>query len=179
LSIGEEKTQYRIDYLDKGTNRLSTKSNEKITEEITNDWWIPYEFIQVENNSLQEAISQLRDENDAMSEMYLNSEDPSLRKELRESSNENSTAINDFSADLFFEPQKFMNQYFNRATEKFSYDNSELSNEEFAKIIESDEFKNETITEDIEFNCDSYMSWDIIGWEIVTVCKMEKIEITE
>jgi hypothetical protein len=142
LSIGEEKTQYRIDYLDKGTNRLSTKSNEKITEEITNDWWIPYEFIQVENNSLQEAISQLRDENDAMSEMYLNSEDPSLRKELRESSNENNTAINDFSADLFFEPQKFMNQYFNRATEKFSYDNSELSNEEFAKIIESDEFIN-------------------------------------
>jgi hypothetical protein len=142
LSIGEEKTQYRIDYLDKGTNRLSTKSNETITEEITNDWWIPYEFIQVENNSLQEAISQLRDENDAMSEMYLNSEDPSLRKELRESSNENSTAINDFSADLFFEPQKFMNQYFNRATEKFSYDNSELSNEEFAKIIESDEFIN-------------------------------------
>jgi hypothetical protein len=142
LSIGEEKTQYRIDYLDKGTNRLSTKSNEKITEEITNDWWIPYETIQEENNSLKEAISLLKDENDAMWDMYVSSEDTNLRKELRETSNGNSTIINDFSADLFFEPEKFMNDYFSKATQKFGYDNSEISKEEFKKIVESEEFIN-------------------------------------
>ena len=142
LSINEEKTQYRIDNLEEATKRLSTKSNEKITEEITSGWWIPYEAVKEENNSLKEAISLLKDENDAMWDMYVSSEDTNLRKELRETSNGNSTIINDFSADLFFEPEKFMNDYFSKATQKFAYDNSELSKEEFKKIVESEEFIN-------------------------------------
>jgi hypothetical protein len=142
LSINEEKSQYRIDSLDKGISRLSTKSNEKITDEISSGWWIAYEPLQEENNSLKDAISQLKDENDLMWDMYVSSEDTNLRKELRETTVGNCEVINDFSADLYFDPQKFMDKYFDRATEKFAYDNSELSKEEFKKIVESEEFIN-------------------------------------
>jgi hypothetical protein len=79
--------------------------------------------------------------------------------------------------------QVFKGDYDKHGRQYYELDSTYFSRENALQrckeIIESDEFKNETITEDIEFNCDSYMSWDIIGWEIVTVCKMEKIEITE
>lgn len=143
LSIGEEKTQYRIDYLDEGRNRLSTKSNEKITEEITSGWWVKYELSESSpNDSLSEAIELLRDENDLLNEMSMNSTDTELRREARLSQNENSMAINDFSADLFFNPEKFMNEYFDRATKKHSYDNSELTEAEFNQITNTPEFIN-------------------------------------
>lgn len=141
LSIGEEKTQYRIDYLDKGTNRLSTKSNEKIIEEIETGFWILYELSE-NTNGLQEAIDLLNDENDLMWEMYVENENSELRKELRETSNENSMVINEFSADLFFRPKEFMEKYFTNAVKPISYDNSELSKDEFKKTVESKEFIN-------------------------------------
>jgi hypothetical protein len=142
LSIGAEKTQYRIDYTDKGTSRLSTKSNDKIQEEIDDKWWVLYKPLTTDQNSLEEAIIQLRDENDLVWNMYSDSDDKVLRKELRQSANENGVAINDFSADLFFDPLKFMNDYFLKATEKFAYDNSELTIAEYEKITTSKEFLN-------------------------------------
>jgi hypothetical protein len=143
LSIGEEKTQYRIDYLDKQSNRLSTKSNEKILEEITSGWWVKYELSETPpNDSLSEAIQLLKEENDLANEMAMGSDDPELRREVRVSTNENSMAINDFSADLFFDPEKFMNEYFDRATKKHSYDNSDLTAEEFQQITNTPEFIN-------------------------------------
>jgi hypothetical protein len=47
------------------------------------------------------------------------------------------------------------------------------------EIIEDDEFKNETVKNDTEFNCEEYMSWYIPGWDTITICKMEQIEIAE
>lgn len=143
LNIGDEKTQYRIDYLDKGTSRLSSKSNEKITEEIFDQEWIPYEENKPVNSELEQAIEELRETNDAYWELYTeNIENTQLRKELRNLSNDNSVGIKEFSADAYFNPLKEMNTYFERATKKFSHDNSELSKEEFDTITKSKDFKN-------------------------------------
>jgi hypothetical protein len=95
-----------------------------------------------ENSSLSLAIDELKETNDLLWEMYIDSDDNVLKKELRLSANDNSFAINEFSADLFFDPEKFLNNYFERATEKIAYDNTELSKEEFKKITNSNSFKN-------------------------------------
>ena len=142
LFVGSPNSLVKATNLEKNTSRQVKKLTSKIQEEIETGWWIPYQPISEDNNSLKEAISLLKDENDAMWDMYVSSADTNLKKELRETSNGNSTIINDFSADLFFEPEKFMDKYFNRATEQFAYDNSELSKEEFKKIVESEEFIN-------------------------------------
>ena len=142
LFVGSPNSLVKATNLEKNTTREVKKLTSKIQEEVETGWWIPYQSISEDNNSLKEAITQLKDENDLMWGMYVNSEDTTLRKELRETSNDNSSIIKGFSEDLFFEPQKFMDKYFNRATEKFTYDNSELSKEEFDKIVNSEEFIN-------------------------------------
>lgn len=58
-----------------------------------------------------------------------------------------------------------------------TYFDKEKALQRCKEIIEDDKFKSETVTE--EFNCETYMSWDIIGYDIITICKMEQIEITE
>jgi len=95
-----------------------------------------------EDSSLSLAIDELKETNDLLWEMYIDSDDDVLKKELRLSANDNSFAINEFSADLFFDPEKFLNNYFEKATEKIAYDNTEVSKEEFKKITNSNSFKN-------------------------------------
>jgi hypothetical protein len=141
LSIGQDKTQYRIDYLDKGTNRLSSKSNEKLNEEVLDKWWIPYETQKVENSELQQAIDELKESNDALWQLYIDEGSTyDLKQETRIITNDNCVAINEFSADLNFNAEKFLSDYFEKATKPISYDNTELSREEFDKIVNSKAF---------------------------------------
>lgn len=141
LSIGQDKTQYRIDYFDKFTNRLSSKSNEKLNEEVLDKWWIPYETANVEKSELEQAIDELKDSNDALWQMYIEEGSTyDLQKETRIICNDNSIAINEFSADLNFNSEKFLSDYFEKAVKPISYDNTELSKEEFDKIVNSKAF---------------------------------------
>lgn len=125
LSIGKEKTQYRIDYLKKGTSRLSTKSNTKITDEIKNwGFWIPY------IGDIDEAETS---ENDAIKELDLELETINdLRKlDLLDFTLQNETRyeINDLlnTREVFMESEKFnilnsINDYFQRAVEPVNID---------------------------------------------------------
>lgn len=140
LSIGSEKTQYRINYLDKGTERLATKSNEKIQEEITTTWWIPYEQSVSDSTPLALAIEELKETNDALWQMYIDSENKDFETEARLITNDNCTAIKEFSEDLYFDAEKFLGQYFEKATKPIAYNNKELTKEEFFKIVNSKEF---------------------------------------
>ncbi len=45
-------------------------------------------------------------------------------------------------------------------------------------IVENDTLKNEKIEKHTSSD-DKYITWHSIGWDIVTVCKMEEITITE
>lgn len=47
------------------------------------------------------------------------------------------------------------------------------------EIIGDDEFKNETVVESEWYGDGKYKSWDIMGHDIITICKMKQIEITE
>lgn len=46
------------------------------------------------------------------------------------------------------------------------------------EIVEDDEFKNEKVVGEW-FGDGKYKSWDIMGYDIITICKFEEIEITE
>jgi hypothetical protein len=47
------------------------------------------------------------------------------------------------------------------------------------EIVEGDKFKNETIIESEWYNLGRAKDWDIQGWEWITVCRLQEIEITE
>jgi hypothetical protein len=124
LLIGEEKTQYRIDYLDKGTNRLSTKANSKITEEITEGWWIPYEgSIDTKEPPEDDAVKELDLELEAINDLRkLDLFDFQLQNETR-------SEINDLlnTREVFMESENFnlsnlINDYFQRITEPVNID---------------------------------------------------------
>jgi len=95
-----------------------------------------------ENSSLALAIEELKETNDLLWEMYSDTDETNLRKELRLTANDNSFAVNEFSADLFFDPEKFLNNYFEKATQSIAYDNTALSDKEFKQITNSQSFKN-------------------------------------
>ena len=95
-----------------------------------------------ENSSLALAIEELKETNDLLWEMYFDTDEVNLRKELRLTANENSFAVNEFSADLFFDPEKFLVDYFEKATQKIAYDNTALTDKEFKQITNSQSFKN-------------------------------------
>jgi hypothetical protein len=95
-----------------------------------------------EDSSLALAIEELKETNDLLWEMYIDSDDTDLKKELRLSANDNSFAITEFSEDLFFEPETFLNNYFEKITQKIAYDDTPISKEEFTEITNSKPFKN-------------------------------------
>jgi hypothetical protein len=55
-----------------------------------------------------------------------------------------------------------------------TYFNRDQAYEHCKRIVESDEFKDEQITES---TIDNKKLWHAHGWEIVTICKLEEIEI--
>jgi len=95
-----------------------------------------------DNNSLALAIDELKETNDLLWEMYYDTAETNLRKELRLTANDNSFAVKEFSADLFFDPEKFLNSYFEKATQNIAYDNTSISDKEFKQITNSQSFKN-------------------------------------
>lgn len=127
ISIGKEKTQYRTDFLDKGTSRLSTRMNSRVLEDIAETWWIPFE------GNVEEAETS---ENDAVKELDLELETINdLRKlDLFDFPLQNETRfeINDLlnTREVFMESEKFnilnsINDYFTRATEPINIDTTD------------------------------------------------------
>jgi hypothetical protein len=55
-----------------------------------------------------------------------------------------------------------------------TYFNKDQAYEHCKRIVESDEFKDEQISECTSGN---KILWHAHGWEIVTICKLEEIEI--
>lgn len=124
ISIGKEKTQFRTDFLDKGTSRLSTRMNSRILEDIAETWWIPFV------GNIEESETS---ENDAVKELDLELETINdLRKlDLLDFTlqNETRSEINDLlnTREVFMESEKFnilnsINDYFTRATEPVNID---------------------------------------------------------
>jgi hypothetical protein len=148
LSIGEEKTQYRIDYLDKQSNRLSTKSNEKILEEITSDWWVKYELLETPLETKNEAIEELDDELILLNDLRKKTgilQDPDAQKEFRE---EISSLID--TREIFTEAEKFdvenlISTYFDNAIMNFNLpitsEQLMVDENEIIEITKSKDFK--------------------------------------
>jgi hypothetical protein len=60
-----------------------------------------------------------------------------------------------------------------------TYLSKERALEKCKEIIESNEFKNETVIES-EWSSDGKCKiWEAGGWEWITICKLEEIDITE
>jgi hypothetical protein len=55
-----------------------------------------------------------------------------------------------------------------------TYFNQDQALEHCKRIVESDEFKDEQIA---EYTVGNKKLWNAHGWEILTVCKLEEIEI--
>lgn len=131
------------------TTRLKTNksvSGKKLiseTEEvIKTGYWIPYELSVTEKTPLANAIEELKETNDALWQLYIDSDNQEFRTEARVVTNDNCLAIKEFSADLYFDAEKFLGQYFEKATQPIGYDNTQLTREEFDKIVNSKEFIN-------------------------------------
>lgn len=60
-----------------------------------------------------------------------------------------------------------------------TYFDKERALQRCREIIGEDRYENETIEESEWYNDGKSKCWDILGWEWVTVCKFEEIEITE
>lgn len=155
LSIGEEKTQYRIDYLDKQSSRLSTKSNEKILEEITDDWWIKYELSETPLETKNEAIEELDDELILLNDLRKKTgilQDPDAQKEFRE---EISSLID--TREIFTETEKFnvenlISTYFDNAIMNF---NLPITSEQF--MVDENEIREITKSKDFK---DWFGDWE-------------------
>jgi len=52
LSITAEKTQYRVDYRVKGTNRVATKYNDIIQDKIDDNWWVLYAPCEIDDSKI-------------------------------------------------------------------------------------------------------------------------------
>jgi hypothetical protein len=156
LSIGEEKTQYRIDYLDKQEQRLSTKSNDKISEEITANWWIPYvQSSQPETPTEiteNEALKELDEELILLNELRKKTgilEDTEAQLEFREEINLLVDTRKIFSEEGTYKVEDLIKQYFKRTTENLSLSeqiieqiNSESGHEFVENVTKTKEFKN-------------------------------------
>ena len=57
-----------------------------------------------------------------------------------------------------------------------TYFDKDKALEHCKRIVESDQFKNEHI-EESEYGNGKYKSWDARGWDTVTICRLEEIEI--
>jgi len=117
-------------------NYFFLKTEIKTEKEIESQPELP------KDDGLIESIEILKEENDFLNVLAVESKDNNLKKEVRLTTNENSFAINEFSKDLFYTPEKMLEQYFDSATKIHSVDNSELSSEEYQKIVNSPQFIN-------------------------------------
>jgi hypothetical protein len=156
LSVGKEKSQYRIDYLDKQTQRLSTKSNDKISEEITTNWWIPYvESSQPETPTEiteNEALKELDEELILLNELRKKTgilEDTEAQLEFREEINLLVDTRKIFSEEGTYKVEDLTKQYFKQTTENLSLSeqiteliNSEVGHEFVKNVTKTKDFKN-------------------------------------
>jgi hypothetical protein len=60
-----------------------------------------------------------------------------------------------------------------------TYFSKERALEKCREIVEADEFKTETIEESKWYGGGKYKSWDVLGWERITICRLDEIDITE
>ena len=60
-----------------------------------------------------------------------------------------------------------------------TYFDKERALQRCKEIVETDEFKNETVIESEWYGEGKYKSWDDHGFEWITLCRMVQIEITE
>jgi hypothetical protein len=59
-----------------------------------------------------------------------------------------------------------------------TYFSKETALEKCKELVALHGYESETVVESEWWNGDKCKSWDVIGWEIVTICKLEEIQIT-